>query len=76
MAQITIYMDDETIKKIETAAHKEHDSVSRWIKKRLVGVLESNWPKGYFDLFGAMDDGSFRRPAQPAWSKDRKRQTL
>ena len=76
MGQITIYMDDETLKKIEDAAHKEHDSVSKWVKKRLVRVLENSWPKDYFELFGSLRDDSFKRPAQPPWPKDRKRQTI
>ena len=76
MAQITIYMDEETLGKIETAARKDHDSVSRWVKKRLINVLESGWPKDYFELFGAMNDDSFKRPGQLLWSKDRRRQVL
>ena len=77
MAQITIYMNEETMKKIKTAARKEHDSVSRWVKKRLVRSLENKWPEGFFDLFGSLkDDDSFKRPTQPDWSLDRKRPDL
>ena len=77
MGQITIYMDDETLKKIERAAHKEHDSVSKWVKKRIVKSLENKWPEGFFDLFGCLkNDDSFRRPLQLDWSLDRKRPDL
>ena len=76
MAQITIYMDEKTLKKVEVAARKEHDSVSKWIKKRIIKDLESTWPPKFFELFGALKDETFVRPAQPNWSDDRKRQEL
>jgi len=76
MAQISIYIDDRTLKQIEKAAEKEHDSISKWVKKRLVSSIKTSWPKDYFDLFGALNDSSFKKPAQIKFSKDRKRQVL
>jgi len=76
MAQISIYIDDSTLKQIEIAAEKEHDSISKWVKKRLVTSLKTAWPKDYFDLFGALKDDSFKRPGEMKFSKDRKRQIL
>ena len=76
MAQISIYIDGHTLKQIEMAAEKEHDSVSRWVKKRLVSAMKTSWPKDYFDLLGSLGDGSFRRPSQMKFSQDRKRPVL
>ncbi len=76
MAQISIYIDEHTLKQIEKAAEKEHDSISTWVKKRLVSSLKTAWPKDYFDLFGILNDDSFKRPAQIKFTKDRQRQTL
>ena len=76
MAQISIYIDESTLKQIEIAAQKEHDSISRWVKKRLLSSLKTTWPKDYFDLFGALKDASFKRPTEIKFSKDRERQTL
>ena len=76
MAQISIYIDDSTLKQIEIAAEKEHDSISKWVKKHLVSSLKTAWPRDYFDLFGALKDGSFKRPVQMKFSKDRERQIL
>jgi len=76
MAQISIYIDDSTLKQIEIAAEKEHDSISKWVKKRLISSLKAAWPKDYFDLFGTLKDDSFKRPAQIEFSKDRERQSL
>ncbi len=71
-----IYIDNSTLKQIEIAAGKEHDSISKWVKKRLVSSLKTAWPKDYFDLFGALKDDSFKRPVEMKFSKDRKRQIL
>ena len=76
MAQISIYIDDSTLKQIEIAAGKEHDSISKWVKKRLVSSLKTVWPKDYFDLFGLLKDDSFKRPVQKKFSKDQDRQIL
>ena len=76
MAQISIYIDESTLKQIEIAAQKEHDSISKWVKKRLLSSLKTAWPKDYFDLFGALKDTSLKRPVEIKFSKDRKRQTL
>ncbi len=76
MGQITIYMDDVSLKKIEAAAKKEHDSVSRWVKKRLLSSLESGWPKDYFDVFGSIKDPAFKRYDQGKWADDAKRQEI
>ena len=76
MAQISIYIDDDTLKQIEIAARKENDSISKWVKKRLVSSLKTAWPKDYFDLWGALKDDSFKRPSQIGPSKDRQRQVL
>lgn len=76
MAQITIYMDDQTLGKIELAARRAHESISKWVKKHLVGVLESNWPAGYFDLFGSLANEVFERPPQLIFSQDIRKERL
>ena len=76
MAQISIYIDEPTLQQIEKAAEKEHESISTWVKKRLISSLKTAWPKGYFDLFGAVRDDSLKRPGQPSITKDRRRKTL
>ena len=76
MAQLTIYIDDETLKKIERSARQHKDSISSWVKKRLNGSLSGDWPAGYFDVFGSLRDKGFSRPAQPDQKTDRKRESL
>ena len=76
MEQISIYIDEPTLQQIEKAAEKEHESISTWIKKRLISSFKTAWPKDYFDLFGAVSDDSFQRPGQPSFTQDRRRKIL
>ena len=76
MAQLTIYIDDETLGKIEKSARQNKNSISAWVKKRLTGSLASDWPAGYFDLFGSLRNKGFERPSQPDPKIDRRRESL
>ncbi len=76
MAQLTVYMDEDTLRKIESAAHRSHESISRWVKKHLMMTLENKWPEHYFDLFGSLAKEKFERPAQGRFSDDALREKL
>ena len=76
MAQLTVYIDDETRRRIELAARRANTSVSQWVKERLSSALETEWPRGYFDLFGALKDADLERPAQPGSAEDVDRELL
>jgi hypothetical protein len=76
VAQLTIYLDDESIRRIEEAAMRDNSSVSRWVKNRLLLSLEDQWPSRYFDLFGALGEDDLQRPPQPDFTLDGPRETL
>lgn len=76
MSQLTVYVDSQTFKKITLAAKKEHVSISRWVKSRLSKSLTETWPEHYFDLFGSLKEEDLKRPEQPPFSLDRKREEL
>ncbi len=77
MGQVTIYLEEGVLKEIRAAARREQLSVSRWVRRRLEGSLRDAWPEGYFDLFGALaHEGRFKRPPQPLFSKDVRREKL
>lgn len=62
MAQINIYVDNNTLKKIEQAAQFEHISLSKWVRMKLDRSFAKGWPKGYFDLFGCLNATDISRP--------------
>jgi hypothetical protein len=76
MAQVTIYLDDDTVRRVERAAKQTGSSVSAWIKNRLTEALDQAWPPGYFDLFGRLQDVGLERPPQPDPSSDADREPM
>jgi len=62
MLQISLYIDEATLKKVATLAKKEHKSISKWVRIRIKDSLENSWPDNYFSLFGSVTDKKFVRP--------------
>ena len=76
MAQMTIYLDDETVQRVERVARQSGSSVSSWVKQRLTEALDRTWPPGFFDLFGRLEDSGIDRPPQPDSGMDEEREPL
>lgn len=76
MAQLTIYLDEQSIQRIEEAASAEHLSVSRWVKARLIRSLDGEWPAGYFSLEGSLEEEDLRMVAEPDPAYDSPRESL
>ncbi len=76
MAQLTVYVDETTFKRIEMAAKHDHESISKWVKKRLAHAFLSTWPDRYFELFGSLAEESLERPRQGKFSHDVRREKL
>jgi hypothetical protein len=62
MPQLSIYLDETALKKVEKAAKLKNVSVSRWVRESLIRSLENEWPENFFELFGSIRDDSFRSP--------------
>jgi hypothetical protein len=76
MSQLTIYLDDESIRKIENAAALEKSSVSKWVKNRLIQSLENQWPTNYFGLFGSLAENDLPAVSKLDFSQDAARESL
>lgn len=76
MPQISLYIDDDTIKKIKRAAKLENKSISKWVASRLKLSLEKKWPDDWFNLFDSIDDKSFIEPQEVDVKHDLKREIL
>ncbi len=59
MPQLSLYIDEKTLAKIELAAKLENLSLSRWVVHKLKDSLENAWPHGYESLYGSIRDESF-----------------
>ena len=56
MAQVTIYLDEETEKKMLKLAKKKGLSKSRWISELIRKEADKNWPASVVNLAGAWKD--------------------
>ncbi len=76
MPQISLYLDAETLKKIEKAAELDNTSISKWVIGKLIEQLETDWPENYKSLYGSIDDKSFCAEAIKDFSHDTDREEL
>lgn len=56
MAQVTIYLDDETEQKARAAARSKGVSLSKWVAERVRQGALSDWPDYVRELAGAWRD--------------------
>ena len=56
MAQLTLYLDQETVSKMRQAAEGEGLSQSQWVARLIRARLENEWPQAVRDLAGAWTD--------------------
>ena len=57
MGQITLYLDDETLKKVRSRAKAAGVSQSRWVADLITrGESASEWPRAVAELAGAWPD--------------------
>ena len=76
MSQLTIYLDEASMRDVKKAAKREHISVSLWARKRLCRDFRHTWPNNYFELFGALRDSDLVRPTQGDMVADINRKAL
>ncbi|MAT57955.1 MAG: hypothetical protein K8F60_15455 [Melioribacteraceae bacterium] len=76
MPQISLYIDKETLNKIEIAAKSENSSISKWVSTKIKKSIENKWPDNYFSLFGKLRDDSFIRDNKLDFNDDLKRENF
>jgi len=76
MPQVSLYIDKETLTKIEHLAQKNHTSISRWVGNNLKRLIKDDYPDDFFTLFGSITDETFVRPDSLAFSNDGRREKI
>lgn len=76
MPQLSLYLDQETLKKIELAAKREKVSISQWVKGKIQDSFEKKWPDHFFELYGSIDDTTFDKPKSLSLKNDNKRESF
>jgi hypothetical protein len=75
MPQISLYIDEATLKKVEQQAKMEHVSISKWVSEQIKEKIDPRYPADYESLYGSLSDDFVRRD-QLAFSTDGKREQL
>ena len=76
MGQLTIYIDDETERRIKTAAESSGLSLSRWVATVVREKTESSWPRAVLDLAGAWPDFPTAEELREAQGTDSPRESF
>lgn len=76
MPQISLYVDEETLEKVENAAAREDKSISKWVVEQLKAKLDPVYPKNFEQLFGSVNDSSFTRPEEIPYQNDVERDSF
>ncbi len=76
MPQLSLYIDETTLKKIETAAKFEQVSISKYVVRKLNESMSKSWPENYQDLYGSVADESFIAERTKDFSDDILREEL
>lgn len=65
MPQLSLYLTQEQLARVETETHSEKMSLSKWVVTKILDKVEPRYPDGWADLFGSVHDETFIRPEQP-----------
>ncbi|HUU03372.1 MAG TPA: CopG family transcriptional regulator [Myxococcota bacterium] len=57
MAQLALYLDDETAKRIDQAARRRSMSRSAWVRNVILKQLDDKLPESFFEVLGSWEDG-------------------
>lgn len=76
MPQISLYVDEDTLKKIEMAAKRQHMSISKWVSQQLKAKIDPVYPPEFEELFGCVREDALHRPDTPGYDIDSKREVL
>ncbi|WP_089723789.1 CopG family transcriptional regulator [Candidatus Thiosymbion oneisti] len=56
MGQVTIYLEEDTERKMVAAAKSAQLSKSKWIAKLIQEKVANEWPRSIVELVGAWED--------------------
>ncbi len=76
MPQISLYIDETTLRKVEDAAKKQGTSISKWVADQIREKIEPSYPQGFETLFGSIEDETFKETEEPPASADSSRDNL
>jgi hypothetical protein len=65
MPQISLYIDEATLKKVEQQAKMEHISISKWVAEQIKNKIDPRYPADFETLYGSLSDDFIRQDQLP-----------
>jgi hypothetical protein len=76
MGQITIYLDDETERKMKRMVQSSHTSQSRWVAELIKERLREQWPESVRRIPGSWKDAPTAEELREGLGADHSREEL
>lgn len=70
MAHLTIYLNDDTERRVRKAARAAKVSVSKWVAERVTKSVETSWPPEFLALAGSFADFPDAAQLRKGYGKD------
>lgn len=76
MPQISLYIDEKTLKQVSNSAKSENVSISNWVKSKIQKSLNDEWSEEFKSLIGTIKDETFVEQKEMDYLQDTKRENL
>jgi hypothetical protein len=76
MAQVTIYLPDETEARARRAAKARGTTIGRWIAEQVTEKVENSWPPQVLAAIGNFPDFPELRAIRSGYGKDSPRERM
>ncbi|GHV41994.1 hypothetical protein AGMMS49546_19230 [Spirochaetia bacterium] len=74
MPQVSLYIDSDTLKKVEKRARQDAISISKWVGACIKKSISNEYPENFLKLCGALKDMPFEIPPQGKFEDDSPRE--
>ena len=76
MAQVTIYLDPETERRMNALVKKSGISKSKWVSRLIREKTAESWPEAIREMAGAWDDFPLAEEIRAGMGKDSERELV
>ncbi|MCL2323879.1 MAG: hypothetical protein FWC47_17455 [Oscillospiraceae bacterium] len=76
MPQLSLYIDDDALQKLEMGAKIKETSISKFVASLIKDYFSNSWPVGFTNLIGSITDETFTIPDDIDSNLDAEREEL
>jgi hypothetical protein len=64
MPQISLYIDEKTLKKVKSAATQQNLSISKWVAEQIKAKINPEYTADFKNLFGSTKNSVLQDPVE------------